>query len=103
MQVSLLSAVARLDMDPWQEAVRRADQPREAGIKALAAVIAQLPAGLWEPSDAPRIAARLMRVLPNPLRTVLPDRGGLGTRIGHAWAGYIWILVLVMSALILFR
>ncbi len=103
MQLSLLSALARLDMDPWQEAGRLADLPREAGTKALAAVIAQLPAGLWEPSDAPRIAARLIRLLPNPPRTVLPGRAGLSTRIGDVWAGYIWILLLVMGALILFR
>lgn len=68
MALSVLSALARLGMDPWQEAGRLATLPRSAAVDALAKIIAGMPASRWPLPDATSIAARLV--------TLLPARGG---------------------------
>jgi len=45
MPLSVLSALARLNVDPWQEAANLASLPPEAAIQRLTALIAELPGG----------------------------------------------------------
>jgi hypothetical protein len=45
MLLSVLSALARLHVDPWQEAAKLARLPREAATQRLASLIAALPDG----------------------------------------------------------
>jgi hypothetical protein len=63
-QLTVLSALTRLNFDPWREAARLSDLPKEAAARALAAAIALLPEGDWKGSDAWAIAARLVDRLP---------------------------------------
>ncbi|HQT77360.1 MAG TPA: hypothetical protein PLD10_09950, partial [Rhodopila sp.] len=42
---SVLSALARSDVDPWQEAAELARMPREAANQRLTSLIAALPGG----------------------------------------------------------
>jgi hypothetical protein len=44
--LSVLSALARLNVDPWQEAMSLALMPREAAVVRLAALIDTLPNGV---------------------------------------------------------
>ncbi|HXQ50100.1 MAG TPA: hypothetical protein VN802_03310 [Stellaceae bacterium] len=62
--LTVLSALARLGLDPWQEAARLSRQTTEAAIESLSAIIAALPNGQWARSEAPMIAARLVALLP---------------------------------------
>ena len=62
--LSVLSTLARLGMDPWQEAGRLAKLPRTAAVDELARIIATMPASLWSLADATAIAARLVALLP---------------------------------------
>jgi hypothetical protein len=62
MPLSVLSALARLGVDPWEEAARLAHLPRTTAAASLARLIAATP-GLWAPSDAPGIASRLVGLL----------------------------------------
>jgi hypothetical protein len=64
MTLSVLSALARLDVDPWQEAARLATLPRLAATDGLARAIASLPASLWPLAEATPIAIRLVALLP---------------------------------------
>ena len=64
MPLSVLSALARLGMDPWQEAARLATLPATAAIDGLARTIAAMPASLWSMADATIIAERLVTLLP---------------------------------------
>lgn len=67
MLVSVLSALVRLDVDPWQEAANLARLPGEAATQRLASLIASLPD---EPSARPdlgTIAGRLVALLPRPI------------------------------------
>jgi hypothetical protein len=64
MTLSVLSTLARLGMDPWDEAGRLARQPRSAAIDGLARMIAAMPSSLWPLPDSTAIAARLVPLLP---------------------------------------
>ncbi len=62
--LSVLSALARLNLDPWKEAADLAQLPREPAIRRLASLLARLPADPSMPSDMSVLAARLIRLLP---------------------------------------
>lgn len=72
MVLSVLSALARLGIDPWQEAAQLALQPKELAAQRLASIIGNLPVGRWAPSDSRIIADRLVQLLPsrNDLKAV---------------------------------
>jgi hypothetical protein len=78
IELTVLSALARLGLDPWKEAARLADLPRAAAVQALAKSIALLPLGNWREADSPEIAARLVDHLPaagTPLVAAAPNEG----------------------------
>ncbi len=64
LQLTVLSALTRLGFDPWLEAARLSDLPKETAVRALAAAIAVLPEGDWKESDSWAIAGRLVNRLP---------------------------------------
>ena len=88
IKLTVLTALTRLGVDPWVEAARLADLPRDVAVTALAASIARLPplspGGTWKTADAEAIAARLANFLPThstaPLQQPKPraqsSRGG---------------------------
>jgi hypothetical protein len=65
MLLSVVSALARLDVDPWQEAAHLARLPPETATQRLAAMIAGLPHGLSARPDPGVTAARLVALLPH--------------------------------------
>jgi hypothetical protein len=64
MPLSVLSALARLDLDPWQEAAELSELPKDTATQRLASLIARLPGGRWTPTDSRSIAHRLIELLP---------------------------------------
>jgi len=68
MLVSVVSALARLNVDPWQEATQLAGLPGDTATRRLASLIATLPDQPSAHLDASSIAARLV--------SLLPPRGG---------------------------
>ncbi len=71
-EVTVLSALSRLGIDPWQEAARLAALPREAAAEALAAAILQLPDRTWLAGEAAKTAARLVSLLPKGAVAAIP-------------------------------
>jgi hypothetical protein len=69
MTLSLLSALARLNIDPWQEATRLAQLSKSNATQRLASLIARLPPGAWAEPDCHTIADRLIELLPSPSRS----------------------------------
>jgi hypothetical protein len=63
-ELTVLSALARLGLDPWKEAARLSALPKEAATSALTATIARLPEGEWKVSESRSIALRLVDRLP---------------------------------------
>lgn len=71
--LSVMSALARIGLDPWSEAARLSDLPRDAAVEALAVMLGKLPAGSGQPADDRRGLAERARQLADCLpRSHLP-------------------------------
>jgi hypothetical protein len=62
--LTVLSALARLGVDPWQESARLAQLSTAKATQRLTAIISGLQRGQWTEADAETIAARLVGLLP---------------------------------------
>ncbi len=62
--LSVLSALARLGVDPWREAAELAEMPPDAAKRRMSALIAALPDVPAARPAADAIADRLVRLLP---------------------------------------
>jgi hypothetical protein len=108
--LTVLSALTRLGFDPWQEAARLADMPRNAAIRSFAVTIAGLPRGDWTSSDTTAIATRLVAWLPAgsipPIPTLdgAPSRGGKDkSRPVSPWLMWGALAVVLILAVLLYR
>lgn len=73
MLLSVLSALARQDLDPWQEAARLAHLPAESATERLASLIALQDVTM--PHREPEvIAGRLISLLPRQSKGPIPAR-----------------------------
>ena len=63
MPLTVLSALSRLDIDPWKEAAELSELPKDTAAQRLASLVARLPGGRWA-ADAMAIADRLIELLP---------------------------------------
>jgi len=64
LPLSILSALARLGMDPWGEAARLADMPRAAAASTLATILARLPRNDPGLPDYAGLSQHLVQFLP---------------------------------------
>ena len=63
--LSVLSLLARQDVDPWQEAARLTNLSKAQAIQSFAATISQSKNEQWSPSEAIVLAGRLIDLLPS--------------------------------------
>jgi hypothetical protein len=101
-ELTVLSALARLGIDPWAEAARLSALPKEAAARALATTIAMLPEGHWTGSDVSAIAARLVsRLRRGPAVAGKPPPGeGGGNDKAKSWIA-AWLICTVVFAAVL--
>jgi len=64
MRVSVISALARTNVDPWEEAIRLAAMPKAIAEKTLLSILDLVSGRSWKSPEAAAIAARLVRLLP---------------------------------------
>ena len=69
--ISMVSALACLDLDPWREAAELARLPRDVAIQRLVVLLARLPGGADAIPDSQMAATRLIGLLPG-------QAGGVG-------------------------
>jgi len=99
MLLSVLSALARLDVDPWLEAANLARMPKETATERMASLIAALPDRPSAQPDSATVAARLIELLPrrndanSPSRAVTPG----GAAAAKSWT----ILFVILMAFLL--
>lgn len=62
--LTILSLLARLGKDPWDEAAAWSREPKDAAIRSLADSISRMPPNQQAFDDAPLTAARLVGLLP---------------------------------------
>ena len=63
MPLTVLSALSRMDVDPWEEAAELSELPKDTAAQRLASLISRLPGERWA-QDAKAIADRLIELLP---------------------------------------
>jgi len=68
--LSVLSALTRLELDPWAEAAGFAALPETASKDALARLIERIPGRQRSPKEATASAARLVRLLPKQMPSI---------------------------------
>jgi hypothetical protein len=102
-QLTVLSALARLGLDPWGEAARLSELPKEAATDALAAAIGRLPGGAWKVSEGQSIAVRLVDYLPRrrPPSARSPQGGSIGDQKQKSGASK-WLIWIALGAAVLF-
>jgi len=106
MQLSVLSALARLDVDPWEEAAALALLPGDTATRKLSALIAALPAGPSARPDAATIAARLIPLLPRRIGADVPSRPtlpGVGTVTRSPILTYLILYAVFMLFMLVFQ
>jgi len=81
--LTVLSALARLGLDPWQESARLALLSREKATQSLASMIANLPDGRWAQSESSAIASRLIALLPEKGASSPPRQAAAGKYRKH--------------------
>lgn len=107
MPLSVLSALARLDVDPWRESAELARLPGNLAVQRLASLIAKLPSDQTPDQGPDVIAARVLVHLPHLGRSPVPPHAstpGVTNAVSFRGAGYalaILVLFLLGAQLIL--
>ena len=100
MLLSVLSALARLDIDPWQEAAQLAALPGETATRRLSSLIAALPDGPSAHPDPATDAARLIALLPLRAGSKIAPRAGLpsgGAATQPRAIMYVYVIFMVIA------
>jgi hypothetical protein len=102
MPLSVISALTRLGVDPWDEAARLAALPKVLAVEALAPMIARLSVGRSPRSDDLAVARRLAGLLPMHEHAASPGREPANAG-GKKYLHAIMLLVgLTLAAALLF-
>jgi hypothetical protein len=78
--LSVVSALTRRRVDPWEEAARLAPLPKARAAETLAKLIARLPIRRTESWDDLAISRRLIELLPADKPATSPAASGQGQR-----------------------
>jgi hypothetical protein len=104
MSLSVVSALARSNVDPWQEAAKLARLPAKTATQRLAALIGALPGMRSAEIDPGAIAARLIALLPRPIAPQVTSHEQLLTGVAPQFPAarsivtYAVLLALLMGA-----
>ena len=99
--LSVVSALTRLGLDPWEEAARLASLPKARAAEALAPLIARLPICRTHSSDDLAISQQLVELLPaqKSASSRRRERASAGQR--KYWQAMILLAGLALGAAIL--
>lgn len=98
VELTLISAFARLGMDPWREAERLALLPRTAASVALAEILVLFPSAAWDRAENRAIADRLVELLPDSRTAGRDHPQGNPTQAGLWFRAAALILLIVAVA-----
>jgi hypothetical protein len=101
MRLSVISALARMNVDPWDEAKRLAAMPKAMGERALVSILGVVSGSRCKSPEAEVIAAQLIRLLPQSGEgaTTAAARTAVGAAKSTSY-WWVWVcLALAMSYL----
>jgi hypothetical protein len=94
MPLNVVSALTRLDVDPWEEAARLAALPKTLAAEALKPMIAQSPVFRRQQSDNLVISRRLVELLPSGQQAATPCREKAGaTKKKYFHAAMVFVCI----------
>jgi hypothetical protein len=99
--LSVVSALTRLGLDPWEEAARLTPLPKARAAEALAILIARLPIRRTLSSDDLVISQRLVELLPDQKPAPLEGRQRAGAEQKKYWQAMVLLTCLALGAAIL--
>ena len=92
MRLSVLSALARMNVDPWEEATQLAAMPKAIAEKTLLSILDLVSGRSWKSPEATAIAARLVRLLPQASEAATiaaPETAKATTQRKSYW--WVWV------------
>ena len=102
MPLSVISALTRLGVDPWDKAARLAALLKVRAAEALAPMIAQFSIGRSSRSDDVAVARRLAGLLPMHDRAASPGREPASKGIVQSLQPLMFLVCVILAAAILF-
>jgi len=99
MPLTVLSALARMDVDPWEEASKLTQLPQESAVTHLASLLGALRNVPVVGLDSARIAAALIALLPCP-RDRVPLKAALAQAVPTKNPAVVSTLLTVMTFVI---
>jgi hypothetical protein len=99
MQLSVLSALARINVDPWEETTRLAAMPKAIAVRAIVSLLARVSGG--SSSEAEVIAARLVQLLPQSSENA-PNAPTDAVKVGAQRTKYwlVWLSIAIAMSLL---
>jgi len=102
MPVSVVSALARMNLDPWHEAGSLAAMSVEAATAKLTSLLAALPDASLKRLDPPTLAARLIAFLPQrPDSDARSSAAGAGTVVATRPRPRLNVIVLAIYVIVM--
>src|SRR5258706_2025420 len=101
MPLTVLSALSRMDVDPWEEAAELSELPKDTATQRLALLIERLPGRRWARADTKAIAGRLIELLPRRQSDVGSSGKADGVREMSASTIVVVCVALALGALML--
>jgi hypothetical protein len=101
MLLSVLSALARLDLDPWREAAELARMPKHTAKQRLTSLIEALPDSLSTRPEPETISTRLFALLPRGASSSIASSKTLpvaGAKLNIRGAIYVLAVYLLFAA-----
>ncbi len=96
--LSVLSILARLGADPWEEAAKLAQLPRASAAKRLAGFIAATPGAPPAYLDAKTVCDRLINLLPSPAAAAIPPGNERGVRAATK-SRFLIVIAVILAVL----
>jgi hypothetical protein len=105
MRLSVISALARTNVDPWEEATRLAAMPKAIAEKTLLSILELVSGRSWKSPEAAAIAAQLVRLLPQSGELAPMAAAGTGNaapgiaKVINLQKNYWWLWVAMALAM----
>jgi len=99
--LSVLSMLARLDIDPWEEAAKLARLPRAAAARRLVDFIAATPGAPSAYLNAKTVSDRLLNLLPSPVLPRQEQATRVLKKVPFVWPAVIVAIVLAISLIVM--
>ncbi len=98
MNLSVLSALTRMNIDPWQEATRLAAMPKAVAVETMKSMLCLVSGKTWHGSEATATAERLVNLLAPPEKTAAVCGAEAPEQLKSYW--FLWVGLAVAFSLL---